>query len=129
MPDDLFYPVGVVTCIVVFEAHHPQPASFKTFFGYFKNDGFLKTKHLGRVDRGRWEPIRKQWLDTYINRESVPGLSILKEVTGAQEWCAEAYIETDYSGMGEGTYAETVKRYIAFQLLNAVQDMPVEAAL
>lgn len=129
MPDDLFHPVGVVTCVVVFEAHSPQPPGFKTFFGYFKNDGFLKTKHLGRIDRGAWGPLRKLWLDTYINRESAPGLSILKEVTGAQEWCAEAYIETDYSGLGEVTYAETVKRYVAFQLLNAVPDMSMEAAL
>jgi hypothetical protein len=122
MPDDLFYPVGVVTCIVVFEAHHPHPAGFKTFFGYFKNDGFLKTKHLGRIERGAWPPIRKHWLDTFINRENVPGLSVLKAVTGAEEWCAEAYIETDYSMLDEALYAETVKRYVAFQLLNAVPE-------
>jgi len=122
MPDDLFYPVGVVTCIVVFEAHHPQPAGFKTFFGYFKDDGFLKTKHLGRIERGAWPPIKQEWLNTFINRESVPGKSILQPVTGEQEWCAEAYIETDYSILNEALYADTVKRYVAFQLLNAVPD-------
>jgi hypothetical protein len=43
-------------------------------------------------------------------------------VTGADEWCAEAYIETDYSVLDEALYAETVKRYVAFQLLNAVPE-------
>lgn len=122
MPDDLFHPVGVITCIMTFEAHKPHPEGFKTFFGYFKDDGFQKTKHLGRVNRGDWEIIRQQWLNAYLNRESKPGLSILKAVTGADEWCAEAYIETDYSVLDEALYAETVKRYVAFQLLNAVPE-------
>lgn len=41
MPDDLFYPVGVVTCIMVFEANKPNTGR-KTWFGYFKDDGFEK---------------------------------------------------------------------------------------
>ena len=43
MPDDLFYPVGVVTCILVFEANKPNKGR-KTWFGYFKDDGFEKRK-------------------------------------------------------------------------------------
>lgn len=27
MPEDLFYPVGTVTCIVIFEAHKPHMQS------------------------------------------------------------------------------------------------------
>ena len=49
LPDDLFYPVGVVTCIMVFEANIPN-AGRKTWFGFFKDDGFEKKKHLGRID-------------------------------------------------------------------------------
>lgn len=49
MPDDLFYPVGVVTCIMIFEANKSNK-NRKTWFGYFKDDGFEKRKHLGRID-------------------------------------------------------------------------------
>jgi type I restriction enzyme M protein len=76
MPDDLFYPVGVVTCVMVFEAHKPHPHGFKSFFGYFKNDGYQKTKTMGRVDKGQWEAIKKHWLNLYISREKEVGLSV-----------------------------------------------------
>jgi type I restriction enzyme M protein len=76
MPDDLLYPVGVVTCVMVFEAHKPHPHGFKSFFGYFKNDGYQKTKTMGRVDKGQWEAIKKHWLNLYINREKEVGLSV-----------------------------------------------------
>jgi type I restriction-modification system DNA methylase subunit len=69
MPHDLFHPVGVITCIMIFEAHKPHPAKFKTFFGHFKFDGFVKTKTRGRVDSGAWNGIKTKWLDAYVNRE------------------------------------------------------------
>ena len=53
MPNDLFHPVGVITCVMVFQAHRPHPVNYKVFFGYFKDDGFRKTKHRGRVDEGQ----------------------------------------------------------------------------
>ena len=39
MPNDLFHPVGVVTCIMVFGAGNRQPEGFRPYFGYYKNDG------------------------------------------------------------------------------------------
>jgi len=48
MPNDLFYPVAVVTCIMVFEAGNKHPDGFKSYFAYYKDDGFVKRKHLGR---------------------------------------------------------------------------------
>jgi type I restriction-modification system DNA methylase subunit len=51
MPDQLFYPVGTVTCIMVFTAHKAHlRENRKTWFGYWKTDGFVKTKHKGRID-------------------------------------------------------------------------------
>src|SRR5882757_7692867 len=50
MPDELFYPVGTVTCVMVFTAKVPHATSGrKTWFGYWKSDGFIKTKHKGRI--------------------------------------------------------------------------------
>ena len=117
MPDGLFHPVGVITCVMVFEASKPHPKGFKTFFGYFKNDGFQKTKYMGRVNSGGWEAIKERWLDLYVNREKEIGLSVLKAVTAEDEWCAEAYMETDYSTLTQGNFERAVRNYAMFKLL------------
>lgn len=114
MPDDLFYPVGVVTCIMVFEANKPN-AGRKTWFGYFKDDGFEKRKHLGRIDaRNKYTDIKKRWLDAYVNEEQIPGLSVRKEVKAEDEWCAEAYMETDYSTLCDNDFLMKMQDYAAF---------------
>ena len=116
MPDDLFHPVGVITCIIVMKAHTPHPENRKTFFGYFKDDGHLKIKHKGRIDqKGLWDSEKKKWLDCYINRESIAGLSVTYSVKADNEWCAEAYMETDYSTLTGNDFVKTIKDYVAFQ--------------
>ena len=116
MPDDLFHPVGVVTCVMMFEAKKPQPKGFKSFFGYFKNDGYQKTKHMGRVNKGDWDTIKAHWLSLYLNREKEVGLSVLRAVTASDEWCAEAYLETDYLKITQDEFAKTVRDYAVHKL-------------
>lgn len=120
MPSDLFYPVGTVTCIVVFEAHKPHLESKKkTWFGYWKDDGFEKTKHLGRIDlKKKWENIKNQWIEGYRNNEVHPGEAVTEYVTAEDEWVAEAYMETDYSKLTKDKFEEVVKNYAVFKLLN-----------
>ena len=118
MPDDLFYPVGVVTCIMVFEANKPN-AGRKTWFGYFKDDGFEKRKHLGRIDaRNKYERIKEKWLNAYRNQEEIPGFSVRKEVSVNDEWCAEAYMETDYSTLSDMDFIKKMRDYAAFIIKN-----------
>jgi len=52
MPDELFInsKVGIVSCIMVFTAHKPHPKNKETYFGYYKDDGFVKRKGKGRID-------------------------------------------------------------------------------
>lgn len=119
MPAELFHPVGVITCVMVFDAHKPHPNGFKTFFGYYKDDGFLKTKHMGRINRGNWNTIRDHWLNLFVNREKELGLSVLAAVTAKDEWCAEAHMETDYSTVTRDVFEEVVKNYAIFRLLGA----------
>jgi len=122
MPDDLFYPVGVVTCVLVFEANKPNKGR-KTWFGYFKDDGFEKRKHQGRIDaRGKFKnEIHARWVDAYRNQDEIEGFSIRHEVTADEEWCAEAYMETDYSTLCEEDFAAKVREYVAFRVLNNVR--------
>ena len=119
MPDDLFYPVGVVTCIMVFEANKPNKGR-KTWFGYFKDDGFEKRKHLGRIDaRNRYTSIKEYLLDAYKNQDEIPGFSVRKEITIDDEWCAEAYMETDYSTLSKTDFENKIKEFVAFNVLNS----------
>lgn len=114
MPDDLFYPIGVVTCIMVFEANKTN-AGHKTWFGYFKDDGFEKRKNLGRIDaRNRYTTIKERWLSAYRNFDEIPGLSVRKEVGYKDEWCAEAYMETDYSTLCDEDFIRKMRNYVSF---------------
>lgn len=121
MPEDLFYPVGVVTCVMVFTANIPHAQSNrKTWFGYWKNDGYAKTKHRGRVDlSGGWPSTLERWVEMYRNREVHAGLSVTKKVTDQDEWCAEAYMDTDYATLTRDDFERTVRNYAVFRLLGS----------
>jgi type I restriction-modification system DNA methylase subunit len=124
MPNELFFnsKVNVVTCVMVFTAHRVHPKNKKTFFGYFKDDGFDKRKNLGRLDiYGAWKNrIQAQWLQAYQNKESIHGLSIMRMVTADDEWCAEAYMDTDYSKLTMEDFEEVVKRHALFTQMLSV---------
>lgn len=120
MPDELFTPVAVVTCIMVFRAHilHEQ-SNQKTWFGYWKDDGFIKVKNRGRVDvYGLWQDKQARWVEAFRNRDDIPGESIKYKVTAADEWCAEAYMETDYSTISKDDFEEVIENYAIFNLRN-----------
>jgi type I restriction-modification system DNA methylase subunit len=120
MPTEIFNPAASAPpCVMVWTAKVPHPPGKETFFGYFRDDGFVKRKKLGRIDvYGKWENIKAQWLDLYRNRREKPGLSVLHAVTHTDEWCAEAYMETDYSKLTDEVFIRKMKDYIAFTYLN-----------
>jgi len=121
MPDDLFYPIGTVTSIIVFKAHVPHPEDYDTYFGYWKNDGFIKLKHLGRVDHfGKWNEIKRSWISNYRNKREIEGHSVKKDVSPENEWCAEAFMETDYSQLRQEDFEQTIKSFVSFRFFNEV---------
>ncbi|HRI29394.1 MAG TPA: N-6 DNA methylase, partial [Chitinophagales bacterium] len=135
MPDELFFnsKVGVVSCIMIFTAHKPHPKNKETFFGYFKNDGFVKRKIQGRFDAyAQWENIKQLWLATYLNRKEIAGLSVNKTVSFTDEWCAEAYMQTDYAKLSKDHFIQTLLQYATFllsnKLTNQVQNLPYAQA-
>ena len=118
MPDQLFHDsdAGVVTCIMVFTAHIPHSKGKKTWFGYWKNDNFVKVKNKGRIDKfNKWDNTKNEWVNTFRNREIKKGYSLMQEVTANDEWCVEAYMKTDYSELGEADFVEVVKNYVAYE--------------
>jgi type I restriction enzyme M protein len=121
MPDELFFnsKVGVVSCIMIFTAHKPHDKNVETYFGYYKNDGFEKRKNIGRTDvYGKWEEIKEKWVNYYKRRKEEAGFSIKQFVNAEMEWCAEAYLETDYSDLSDSDFITELKKYSAFKVLN-----------
>lgn len=119
MPPELFHPVGVITCIMVFSAHLPHASANKsTWFGYWREDSFTKIKNLGRVDlRTGWPAIRDAWVKSFRDRDEQPGMSVKRKVGPEDEWCAEAYLETDYSRLSRKDFEKEMREYLVFRLM------------
>lgn len=119
MPDELFFnsKVAVVSCIMVFTAKRPHPKSKKVYFGYYKNDGFVKRKTKGRVDLYQKfeKEVKEDWIISYMNREEKAGFSVNRIISASDEWCAEAYMETDYSKLSKEDFIKSVKDFVFFK--------------
>jgi type I restriction enzyme M protein len=119
MPVETFYPIGAVTAIVVFKAHSPHPTDYETYFGYWREDGFVKQKPIGRIDKnGTWSSIKKNWLYNYRNRKIIDNESVMKHVLANDEWCAEAYLETDYSDITKEDFFKHVREFMIHKIRN-----------
>lgn len=122
LPDEMFYPgASAVACCMIFDLSQNHTKSDKdTFFGYFKDDNFIKRKGLGRVEKvdsngdSLWEQVKSNWLSLYRNKREVAGLSVMKKVSYDDEWLAEAYMETDYSTLTSDDFQQTINHYLSF---------------
>lgn len=115
MPDDIFYPVGTNVCVMVWTAHTPHDSTQETFFGYCKDDGFVKRKKMGRIDAlGNWESIENKWLKLYRNKDVIDGLSARHCIGYKDEWLCEAYMQTDYTKLTQDDFQQTVNDYLAY---------------
>lgn len=122
LPNEIFYPgASASACCMVLKTGRKNADSGKTFFGYFKEDGFKKKKNLGRIEQmnpetgeSEWKIIRDRWIELYNGRESVDGLSVTQKVTGKDEWLCEAYMKTDYSRLSEEDFQATINEYLSY---------------
>jgi len=125
MPDELFFnsKVNVVTCIMIFTAHKQHPKQKETYFGYYKDDGFVKRKNKGRIDAfGEWESIKEKWVSYFFNRKEETGFSVNKKITADMEWLAEAYMNTDYSKLSDEIFENAIMNFTSFLLTNRLWD-------
>lgn len=126
MPSEIFHPgANVSSCCMVFDlgVRHEKSSIKGTFFGYFRDDGFVKKKNLGRVEylnddgEGIWKNIKAEWLNLYYNRIEKTSMSVIKEVSHDDEWLAEAYMETDFYHLDDLNFENKIKDYLAFEVL------------
>lgn len=126
LPEELFSnsKTSVVTVGIVITAHVPHHKQKETWFGYWRNDGFVKTKKYGRADiNNEWsgeEGLEKRWLSAFMNRKEISEQSINKKVTAEDEWLAETYLETDYSSLDMKVFEQAVREYQAFKMENGL---------
>lgn len=143
MPDDIFYTnkANTNTCVMLWQVHTPHYINVNlpedrllkeenirafTYFGFYKDDGFVKEKKKGRIDKfNKWEGIKKQWIENYQLKREIPGLSIVKKVTHLDEWLAEAYIKTDYSKLTQQDFEKTIREYLAFLIKNNLTKLSI----
>ncbi len=119
MPDELFYnsDVSTSTCIMVFKAKEKHPINYKTYFAYWKEDGFFKKRTSGRADYDHtWTKIRNEWIENFRNKDEIIGHSIKKGVIAEDEWCVEAYLKTDYSNLKDNDFKNLVLNYLSFMV-------------
>lgn len=123
LPKDVFEPgATVASCVLIFTLGTRHPSNWKTFFGRFTDDGFVKKKHLNRVEStpGTWAKIEEKWLDLIINRTEEKGLSVLKHVEADDEWCPEAYMETDYRDLTDDKFDQAIRDFVGFKIQTSV---------
>ena len=125
LPEEIFYPgASVHACCMIFSLGlphlNPDGTANKTFFGYYKDDGYHKKKNLGRIEQfdnhgnSKWREIENQWLSMFRNKEVIDGLSSSAVVDGESEWLCEAYMKTDYSKLTEADFQKTLNNYMAY---------------
>ena len=122
LPNEMFYPgAAAVACCMIFDLSQKHSKANKdTFFGYFKDDKFIKRKGLGRIEgtgadgNSLWLKTKELWLDLYKNKREVPGLSVMHKVSYKDEWLAEAYMETDYTTLTADDFQKTINDYLSY---------------
>ena len=119
MPAEIFYPTATNVCVMLWEAHNPHNSEIPTFFGYCRDDGFVKRKKLGRIDvYKKWESIKKEWLRLFRTLEVKDGASALQPVSFSDEWLCEAYMKTDYSSLKNDDFEKVVRDYYSTIIKN-----------
>lgn len=125
LPSEMFYPGSSVNaCCMLFtlgQPHiKPDGTARSTFFGYCKDDGFVKKKNLGRVEQfnqdgtSKWKTIEEEWLSLYENKTIADGKSAVQVVSGDDEWLCEAYMKTDYTKLTENDFQQTLNNYLSY---------------
>ena len=120
MPNELFVnsKARTVTAIVVFKSHKPHPKNKETFLGYWKDDGFIINRKLGRSDiNNEWLAIKEKWLYEFKNNKTTPHC-FPKLLTANDEWCAEAYIKLNYSALKVDDFESEIKKFTLFSIAN-----------
>ncbi len=111
MPNELFNDskANAVTSVLIFTAHRRHDNNVETYFGYYKDDGFI-IKRKGRINvLGDWKTRLEKWVNYYKRGKEEAGFSVKKCIDANSEWCAEAYLETNYKILSVDNFKKKIK--------------------
>lgn len=114
MPSNLFYPVNVKTCIMVFTAGKPHDAYKKTWIANCSDDGLVTTKGQRTDANNVWVDKKKAWVSAFLNRDEISGFSIKRVLTADDEWSWESQSAGGSEIPSEKCFRETVFDYAFF---------------
>ncbi|GAT86051.1 hypothetical protein CVCC1112_711 [Paenarthrobacter nicotinovorans] len=116
MNPDTFYGVGTHVVIALFTAGVPHPATKKTTFIDFKDDGYKVRQHLGLMGDGN-EKGRRAHLLSVLNDGTPDDTSFVvrSEVTSVDEWQHSYFYFNDQPPSRE-YFKSTVADYVSWNL-------------
>lgn len=121
MPENLFTVYGknnVHTCICVFTAGKKHPEHHKTWFGYWRNDGFETSGGI-RIDKyNKWEGIKNQWLKMYNGKDIIPEISTLGTISPDGDWTPENFLDIDYNAISYIDFKHKYRDYLTDRVLS-----------
>ena len=121
MPSQVFFDshVGANTCIIVLKAHIPHDSKKATFLGRWKDDGFIVIPHNGRKDSGKWDSIRREWIEQLDGTApSNDVVFVRRKIRPTDEALAEAYTKTDYSQLKNSDFEKTLKKFSLYKFMD-----------
>lgn len=135
LPNEIFYPgASAVACCMIFDlgVRHENAPIKETFFGYCKDDGFYKKKKIGRIEKidengeSLWEQIKNKWITLYRTRLAEAGYSALRTVGFTDEWCAEAYMETNYATLKKENFIRKMRDFATHKVQTSNPNLPFD---
>ncbi|MDA8576142.1 N-6 DNA methylase [Candidatus Marinamargulisbacteria bacterium] len=119
MPSELFQPnASTLTAIAVFETHLPHDNKEVVFYDLV-DDGFVLSKHRGRMDMyNKWNNIESDFIDKINDPKQYSDNKTLVHcnISGDDEWVIQAHSITDYSLLKKQDFTINIKRDIIFSV-------------
>ena len=116
LPSNLFYPVGANTCIIVLEKTREK--NRETLLISCLDDGYV-VENESRIDKeGRWEDIKQEILEAYLNNNFKENRAIRKEnLKHDDELLFEAYSSHRAVDIEEKVFARYIRECVSSQIL------------
>src|SRR5205085_172351 len=75
MPQNLFFPISVHTCVAVFQTETPHDPSSEVYFYNLTDDGFKVIDETRQDYFKKWLGIKEKFLTSVKKREEIKGFS------------------------------------------------------
>ena len=86
MPQNLFFPISVHTCVAVFQTETPHDPSSEVYFYNLTDDGFKVIDETRQDYFKKWLGIKEKFLTSVKKREEIKGFSFSYIIKDEDEW-------------------------------------------